>query len=108
MDIDEPTSITIDEPGGKDAHEAGEQHQIRSQCIDFFGQSGIEMLAVREVLVVKRNCRNATAPRKRQTWSIRAIGDHAGDTHGQIGIEERAQIGATAGDKNNDGFHYTR
>ena len=110
MDIEHATGESVHERRGQDAHEAGENDQLRIVCRDFIRQRGVETVAIRETRVVDDSGRNAGRGRALQAMYAGSVADHGADHEGAAGrrrVDQCLQVAAVAGNQH-DHRQFTR
>src|SRR5690606_11638998 len=90
VDVQQAAQVVVDEPGGEDAHEAGEYHQLRLVAVDQRRQRLIVAGAVRVVPVAEHGMGDAGSGGAFQSIGIGAVGNDRDDVSllGVQGIDE--------------------
>ena len=113
MDVEQAPGIVRHKPGGQDAHEARQHHQIGRVAVDFGHQGRIKRFAASKGLVVQHMRRDAVVLGKSQALGIGPVAQHGGHS----GVQELApaallcrthdggHVGARARNQNDDVFH---
>ena len=105
VNIDQLAAVALDEMVGEDAHEARQCDHVGRMAVYRCGQCGIEGCAVRIVPVRHDGGRDAVRLGDLQSLRIGAVADDRRDAAGQVRLQQRLHVAATAGDEDDDVFH---
>jgi uncharacterized protein YceH (UPF0502 family) len=117
MNIEQPSSVTRNEPRGEDTHETSHHHEHAAPGlaipIDQFCQGTVEVLPGGKCPVVQHMRRDAVFPCKNESIRLCLVADYGNDACSQLFIpgvtqgcsDYRCHVGAAARDQNDDVFH---
>ena len=96
MDVEYPPRVMVHEPGAEDAHEAGEDQQLRPDLVEPRGNGAIEGFAVGEIAVLDARGGYARGPGTLQAEGIGPVAEDEAeveiDVAGRGCIDERLQV----------------
>ena len=110
VDVEQSASKGLAERTGENAHEAGEDDEVRCMGIDGLGQCLVEGLTRRKALVINDLGGNASGGRHGQALGFGAIGDHRSNIDGPAPrinrIQDGHHVAAASGDEHDQSrFH---
>jgi len=105
MDIDEATSIAINETSRQDAHEASENDEVGLVTVNLLCQCGIECFAIGEIFVRDRCGSNAVLFGDLQPGSVSFVANDGRHLTRQLRLQQRFHVATTTGDEDDDFFH---
>jgi len=96
VDIQDLALVVLDEPRAQNAHETGENQQVRRKLIKFRSNRAIEGFTIVEIAMLDAGGLDAGLPRAREAIRIGAIAEHQAkveiDHAGIDLVDERLQV----------------